>query len=296
MPGQYQIPSWLETSPNDVANKFATGVQIGAQLGEARNRLAQQAQQSAVETQVTQDKLAASMLQQQQELNVKKAYEDQQVALAQQKIQAAQAKVGLETVKAARQFQAQQAYQKDYQAGLDMGLPEDEAARGSYFKNLVQFGSPASQASAMRPGKSSLAQVPQFMTSPSGAEIAYNPASGHFARTDTFRGNAQAPGFWTKFNANSLEREMASLRTARSKASEAMAYDPAQKQIYDEAGNRINAINQKLQQMQQGGGAAPSPSAAGGKFRFNPTTGKIEPVSDQASAPADDNEDYTGEE
>ncbi len=154
MPSQFPLPSWLETRPDDIANKFATGVQIGAQLGEAKNRLAQQAQQSAVENQVTQDRMMASALQSQQELQVKKAYEDQQVSLAQQKIQAAQAKVGLETAKAARQFQAQQAYQRDYQAGIDMDLTPDEAARASYFKNLVQSGSPASVASAMRPSAS----------------------------------------------------------------------------------------------------------------------------------------------
>jgi len=254
MPTAYQIPEWLQTSPNDVATKFVSGLQIGAQLGEARNRLAQQAQQSAVENQVTQDKLASSMLQQQQELAVKKAYEDQQVNLAQQKIQAAQAKVGLETAKAARQFQAQKAYQTDYQAGLDIGLDTEEAARASYFKNLVQFGSPAGAASAMRAPKNNAAQVPQIMTTPRGTEVAYNPGTGHFAVTDRAASKAPAANAFDRMDYAALQRELGQLQKANA--------DPTAA-LMDKAGTeqrnaRIQAITQQLQRIKSGASGAPA--------------------------------------
>lgn len=150
MATDYPLPSWIQTHPDDVANKFVSGLQIGATLGEARNRLQQQANQSAVENQLQQDKLTASTIQQTQELQVKKAYEDQQVSLATQKLDAAKQKIGLETMKAARQFQAQQSYQKDYQDALDSGLSKDEAAKGAMFKNLGMFSSGTGAASALR--------------------------------------------------------------------------------------------------------------------------------------------------
>ena len=267
MPVSYPLPSWLQASPTDVANKFVSGLQIGAQLGEARNRLAHQAQQSSIENQVTQEKLAASAMQQAQELQVKKAYEDQQVQLAQQKIAAAQQKVGLETAKAARQFQAQQAYQRDYQAGLDMELEPEEAARASYFKNLVQFGSPAGVASAMRPSKSSMAQIPETMVTPSGTELAYNKATGHFAVTN--RPQDKSANVYNKMDYAALQRELGMLQKAQA--------DPMAQ--IDKAGTaqrttRMQQINQQLQRIKAGQTSAPAAMPTGDDWEgdYGPTT------------------------
>ena len=286
----YPLPSWLETSPNDVANKFVSGLQIGAQLGEARNRLAQQAQQSSIENQVTQEKLAASAMQQAQELQVKKAYEDQQVQLAQQKIAAAQQKVGLETQKAARQFQAQQQYQKDLQEGLDMGLSDEEAARSSYFKNLVQFGSPAGVASAMRPSKSSVAQIPETMVTPSGTELAYNKATGHFAVTH--RPQDKSSNMYSRMDYASLQREKAGLQ----KAITDNAMFPTMKQKVSDWTNQIKAIDNALQRINPGRITPSSAATTGKRFVWNAQAGKIEEVPAAQSSPTTDDELYTGEE
>ncbi len=280
MPTQYQIPSWLDTKPDDVANKFATGLQIGAQLGEARNRLQQQAQQSAVENQVTQDKLAASLLQQQQELNVKKAYEDQQVSLAQQKIQAAQQKVGLETVKAARQFQAQQAYQKDYQAGLDMGLPQDEAARGSYFKNLVQFGSPSGAASAMRPNVNKQASIPETMdvndiTGKAHRYIYRGPGSTMHEVGAT----SSKPDPFSMVDYRALGAQKKALIAQRIDA-DRLGVGASRTNSLRQIDDQIKAIDNQMSQV-KGGNAASSGSPI--KFRRNPQTGALEMDTGQAS-------------
>ncbi len=194
----YQIPSWLQTSPEDSVKNYVSGLQIGAQLGEARNKLAQQAQQSAVENEVTATKLAQSAMQQQQELQVKKAYEDQQLSLKAQQVQAAQAKVQNETMKAAHQFQAQQSFQKDYQDALDSGMSPDEASRGAVFKNIGMFGTGAAMASAIKaPNTRGGAPTTTVLTGADGRKHAMAYIPGSLAATDLDRGTPTATGDFT---------------------------------------------------------------------------------------------------
>jgi hypothetical protein len=146
----YTLPSWLQSDPTVPAKNWLTGVQVGAAIGEAKKKLAAQQQQFAVEAQQKQDQLTASALKEAQELQVSKAYNDQQVSLKQQQLKIADEKVGAEIQKAARQFQAQQAYQKDFESGVQSGLSEDEAAKSAMFKNLSMFGSGTGMGAAMR--------------------------------------------------------------------------------------------------------------------------------------------------
>jgi hypothetical protein len=178
----YSLPSWLEGDPTASAKNWLSGVQIGAAIGEAKNKLKAQQQQFAVEAQQKQDQVTASALKEAQELQVSKAYNDQQVSLKQQQLKIADEKVGAEIQKAARQFQAQQAYQKDFESGVQSGLSEDEAAKSAMFKNLSMFGSTGGGAMArsLTRGQNQ-AGMPQFVTDPvSGARLAANPVTGRF--------------------------------------------------------------------------------------------------------------------
>lgn len=163
MPSTASIPSWLQTSPDDIANKFVSGLQIGAQLGEARNKLAQQAQQSAVENQVTQDKLASDAVETAQKLQVQQAYNDQQISLKQQEVAAAQEKVRNETMKAAAQFQAQKSFNIDRADYMTTHPGDDEGGtRYAFMRNPTLFGTGAGAASAFK-GLSTQADIPQTM-------------------------------------------------------------------------------------------------------------------------------------
>jgi len=163
MAQSYNLPSWLETQPGDIAKQFVSGLQVGAQLGEARNKLAASQQQAAMETQVKQQQLEANTLQQAQELQVSKAYKDQQIALQQQQIEAAQQKVALATAQAARQFQFQKSYQNRYGELVASGKTPDESSRISMFENLPMFGTGAGAASAIRGVGNTQADIPQTM-------------------------------------------------------------------------------------------------------------------------------------
>ncbi len=146
---EYSLPPQLQQGAPDVAQKFLSGVQLGASIGEAKNRLAQSQQQFAVEAQQKQDQITASALKEAQELQVSKAYNDQQISLKQQALEIADKKVGAETIKAARQFQAQQSYQRDFQDELQRnGGNQDAAAKTAMFKNLGMFGTGAGAATA----------------------------------------------------------------------------------------------------------------------------------------------------
>jgi hypothetical protein len=179
---EYSLPPQLQQGAPDVAQKFLSGVQLGASIGEAKNRLAQSQQQFAVEAQQKQDQITASALKEAQELAVSKAYNDQQISLKQQALEIADKKVGAETIKAARQFQAQQAYQKDFQDLVSTGMSEDDAAKSAMFRNLGMFGTGAGGgAAAMRAvtGQRKY-EAPQVMKGPGGENVFWSPSTPHF--------------------------------------------------------------------------------------------------------------------
>ncbi len=260
----YALPSWLETHPDDIANKFVSGVQIGAQLGEARNKLAQQAQQSAVENQITQDKLAASTLEQAQQLKVQQAYNDQQISLKQQQVEAAQQKVQNETLKAARMFQAQQGYQKDLQSGLDMGLPQDEAVKASFFKNLMPVVGGTAGASAIR-GMTDRSSIPQTMDVPDiGGKQHRYIYRGPGSTMHEVGGGSSRPDFFTQKDYSALTDELKGLKKEhREDITGAASNNATMKAAYQNRANRIQDIGRQLQQMRPGGSAPPSLGAPG---------------------------------
>ncbi len=197
MPVNYSIPSWLEQTP-DVAGKFLSGVQVGAAIGEARNKLAAQQQQFAVEAQQKQDQITASALKEAQELNVQKAYNDQQISLKQQALQIADQKVGQETLKAAHQYQAQQQYKTDF-ADYKASNPDatdEEAARASMFKNIGMFGSGGgSVATALHSANRGGAPTTSVVTDSAGRSHTLARIPGSLAFTDLDRGGATG-GDW----------------------------------------------------------------------------------------------------
>jgi len=169
-------------------------------------------------------------------------------------------------------------------------LSDEEAARSSYFKNLVQFGSPAGVASAMRPIASRQASIPQTMDVP---DITGKPHRyiyrGPGSTMHEVGATKSGPDFFTQKDYTALQSELRQLQKAQV---EPMA------QI-DKVGTaqraaRIQQIGQELQKLRSGSQQAPATS--GKRFVWNAQAGKIEEVPAAQSAPTTDDESYTGEE
>lgn len=131
----YPIPPWLSRDYNP-AEKFVQGMQLGASIGQERNKLNQQAATTQMEAQVKSDQSARNALLEQQQNEVQAAYHQQQIDLQQKELEQKQQKVQLETQDAARTFQAQQEYKQSSQALIDQGVDPEEA----YLRSAMRVG------------------------------------------------------------------------------------------------------------------------------------------------------------
>lgn len=175
MPVDYSIPPWLTPqAAQGWGDLWAKGNALTLQAqGEANKvalegaRLSQAARQASLRHEEALANLAAdkeardkAALVEGQKIEVKKAYDDAQIGLAQQKIDA-------EAKQIAAQSLAQQNFAKDYQAAVGAGTSADEAYQAAILKHgpSLYSGTPgggASFASALKPRQQSTALTPQL--------------------------------------------------------------------------------------------------------------------------------------
>lgn len=170
----YPIAPWLH--PQDTVGPYVQGLHLGAQLQQERQRLSQQAAESAVRAQMQQEQMERESMIAQQRIEVSKAQQQQEVALKQQELAQHQQTIQLATEAAARKFQAMQAYQAEVSGGGD-----PLKAILKYGPAMGQQGSPeaaairASQLAA-RQGPGGLPNVPIMKLGTSQDEFAMFPS------------------------------------------------------------------------------------------------------------------------
>lgn len=114
----YPIPNWI-SRPADTPAAYTQGIQIGAQIAQERNRMQMQAEQAAMNAAIRQQEAERESIRQQQRIEIDKAYQQAQIGLRKQQLDQAAASIALRTSQAARQFAAQQTYQRRIMAGED---------------------------------------------------------------------------------------------------------------------------------------------------------------------------------
>lgn len=116
----YAIPPWL-AKDEDIAGKFAHGVQLGAQIQQANVAHQQQAQEAQMRMEQAAKQNEQDFYLRQQALQIQQAQHQQESALKQQQLQQAQQKIQIETQQAARQFAAQKMIDQAASEGKDIG-------------------------------------------------------------------------------------------------------------------------------------------------------------------------------
>jgi len=112
------MPPWLTRTP-DLGANFTRGLQIGANIAQERNRLAQQAEQAAMSAAIRAQEIEQDSIRKQQELLMEKAYKDAMVGLRKRELDTSEATFQMKAQQAARRFASQQTFQRRVQAGED---------------------------------------------------------------------------------------------------------------------------------------------------------------------------------
>lgn len=89
MPSEFSIPPWLDTRQYDPVGTFMRAYQTGAQISEAQTRLAEQQRQANMEAQARQEQLQQTALHDMVNIQVQKAYHDQQASLENERLKEA---------------------------------------------------------------------------------------------------------------------------------------------------------------------------------------------------------------
>lgn len=146
--------------PANLAEQWTRGVQTGAQIKEAQNRLQQQQQEQNAKLQMESMQMQERAKQveeehrvQQQRIAVAQSYNNQKAALRKQQLDQV-AKVNAEkTMTAARQFEARQQWDKGFaeiDANEDLSPEEKDAEKTRFTMRLApMMGIPGTEAAAM---------------------------------------------------------------------------------------------------------------------------------------------------
>lgn len=168
----YPLPSWLN-QPTDTAGEFTRGLSLGATIAQESNRLQMQAQAQEMEAAVTAERLKRESLRQQQELEMRKAYQQAMVGLRQSQLENAAKVTALKTTQAAQRFAAQKKYQDLVAGGMDAA----QAALQLGPELGLSMGGMGSLARAVKPAPS-VAEPTVRTFGKSGAEFLEVPHPG----------------------------------------------------------------------------------------------------------------------
>lgn len=112
MAASSQLPPWLTTS-YDPIGAFQRSLQIGAQIGEAQTRIAEQQRQANMEHAAKQQAMQANILKAQQEMEMEKAYREQQLSLESARLEETKQRNLQAALQAAASLKERAAYHQD---------------------------------------------------------------------------------------------------------------------------------------------------------------------------------------
>ena len=146
-----EVPPWLQAP--DVGADYARGLQIGAQVSEARQRLDAQQSEASMRAQTESNQQQQEHALQQQRIATTDAYQQQQIQLRKQQLDQVKAMNDQKTASAARQFVAKQQWQTGF-AKIDsdpnMTPEQKDAAKTSLTMSLApMMGMAGTEAASM---------------------------------------------------------------------------------------------------------------------------------------------------
>ena len=298
----YPIAPWLH--PQDTVGPYVQGLHLGAQLQQERQRLAQQANEAAVRTQLQQQQLEQETMQAQQRLEVQKAQHQQEAALKQQELAQHQQQIQMATEQAARKYQAMQAYQQEVASGGD-----PLKAILKYGPAMGQQGSPEAaairaQQMAARQGPGGLPDVPVMKLGTSQEEFAMfpRPSGSGFQPVRLGAGAGIAEREMKKLQITMADKELSAREKAHANSMSAMtaALPPEELKKKDasvqadakawlEEERQLKAerkaLKDQVETLAKGG------SSGGGRGKYNAKTGQIEWQTSAPAAGADETDD-----
>lgn len=179
----YQLPNWLKSA--DVTGAYSKGFGLGMQGGQAqaqiameRARLAQHANQQAVEITLRQQQHERESMVEQQKLEVSKAYHQQQTALKEQELEQKQQLIQERIKEAAQRQMVMERFKNAVSNGGD---PVREALG---LAGLSGTGTLTAKALGLMDERNNPQRhEPQFQQLPDGSSIAWNPGNKNFAIT-----------------------------------------------------------------------------------------------------------------
>jgi hypothetical protein len=258
------IPPWLKAP--DVAEDWARGAQIGASIAESKARLAAQADENAMRAQAEAKNQQQDHALRQQQIATTAAYRQQQIQLANQRLDETKAMNDQKTAAAARAFTSRQMLASDISAiqgrqDLD-DRQKDQAITSAILRRGTETGIPGNELSSMF-----RAATPPKPTVPATVED-----KGDFMQVTQPNGDIQ---LHAKPRAGSEGSVTVQLPDPSSPGSEATVYRTVPKsQAPDLIANlppnlQTNAVNRAARS-----GAAPRPETGAPAKKLDPDTAR----------------------
>lgn len=149
MPSAF-IPPWITTS-YDPIGAFQRSLQIGAQIGEAQTRIAEQQRQANMEHAAKQQAMQANILKAQQEMEMEKAYRQQQLSMEQERLKQADAHNAIQAAAAIRRMDEIERHNR---------ATEERLTTGKDYGDIITEQLPGGSTAAYRPGSPGLHILP----------------------------------------------------------------------------------------------------------------------------------------
>lgn len=300
----YPIPPWIRP-PQNLAGEYAAGAALGAKIAMERERANQERQMFAIETQVRSEQAHQRALEHQQELQVEKAYHDQQLALRDRALAQQQTVIAVKNQQTARQFAAQQRFRQMVEAGEDPDKaalqigPElfgSMAGFAGVAREVYQRGHPFVPTTKTVDGVKMVQESPnRWARVPAPSTVSGEPLRLQPILDPNGRVVAGA-GAYSTGTGGARPFVFPKVVDPNKKAIEEMEKGPYGEYLTGlrelpkdkQLKMRVEAAMARYKELKAGGGAA----APGFQYQYNPATKKIEPVASKAHTEAEDEEDY----
>lgn len=273
----YPLPSWIQNQPApNPAAEYAQGLHLGAQIQQASNALAQQAQEAQVRAEISLRETSRDFAFRQQQAALQNAMQQQQVDIQQQQLQMRQQQNQLALKNAADRFSAEQEMSQRIQAGEDVGQVMlslyPRLYRGSSGAGLGTLANALRRQHVLPPEF----KVQRFM----GHDYPYvfNPNSG---AVSVFKGSAE--GSLTQIEREQL-RDLRADRAALLKQINDPVYSKMiegipgaeraknpMAQAFEDAKSKVIDINKQIRKIT-------GTPRGGAEFNYNPKTEEFSPV------------------
>lgn len=277
------MPSWLRGNTPGELGQLA---HAGATLQVQKARLAQQARQEQAQMAMHADQIAQSRAQEQAQLETEKAYRQIQTTLKQRQLDQASQMIQARTQAAAQKFQAQQEYQRAIESGMD---PE---------RAILEFGpamgqSASSVAIAMNKGNRG-ATIPASIVDEQHAGqdfVKVTQPNGRTTLQQVHKPTPRREGL-TDYQKYQLLKGLTNQRMSIAKS---MGFAVGQTDLPKDASegtkarfqqfqNEMSKIDRQIEALQSGQPSVTSGTGTNSakRFRYDPKTGTLEPVGEQA--------------